>query len=515
MRTHVIIRNLSGKGKYSSDVLNSIDKIKMIDMKNIIRKLLAVSFLMAFLVVGCTDDFEEINTDPDRAKDAPATNVLAFVLRYHSDTFYNSWNNLNEPESYGGHIAKIQYIDEARYVFRPGTVENKWYYGYIQLNNLYEIRKKAEADGADNMLAVAKILEAMIFQIMTDTWRDIPYFESIKLGDGVLLPSYDTQEEIYPAMLASLEEANTLLNSGSNDNLGDGDVLFDGDTEKWQKFCNSLRLRMAMRISEVDPLGKSTIETIMGNLSANPIMDSNDDNAFFWYPGSTPYQETWYEDGTGRDDHGVADVLIDALKDLNDPRLSIIAKPATEDGEFRGFTIGATAQPALPTISRIGAIYRDDAAGFSPFMRYAEVMFHVAEAAQKGYNVGMSAEEAYEAAVTASCEENGVEAADITAYLAADAAYDGTLEQIYWQEWIALFKQGMEAWSLYRRTGVPTTHYVAPGSPYTGHNTPPFRYPYPNNELTLNGGNSSSFAAEVTDDFWGKQMWWDTRTGVQ
>jgi hypothetical protein len=127
----------------------------------------------------------------------------------------------------------------------------------------------------------------------------------------------------------------------------------------------------------------------------------------------------------------------------------------------------------------------------------------------------MTAEEAYEAAVTASCEENGVDAADIATYLAGDAAFDGTLEQIYWQEWIALFKQGMEAWSLYRRTGVPTTHYVAPASMYPGHNAPPFRYPYPNNELTLNGGNSNSFAAEVEDYFWGKQMWWDTRTGVQ
>jgi len=136
------------------------------------------------------------------------------------------------------------------------------------------------------------------------------------------------------------------------------------------------------------------------------------------------------------------------------------------------------------------------------------------EAAKKGYNVGMTAEEAYNEGVIGSMVENGVEQADIDAYMAGAGKFDGTLEKIYWQEWIALFKQGMEAWSLFRRTGVPTTHYVAPGSVYPGHNTPPFRYPYPQNELTLNGGNSSSFAAEVNDDFWGKQMWWDTRTGV-
>ena len=485
-------------------------------MKKYMEKLFALILLLGLMVTGCTDKFDDINTDPDRAKDAPATNVLAFVLRYHSDTYYDSWNNMNEPETYGGHLAKIQYIDEARYNFRPGTVENKWYYGYITLQNIQEIKKKAEADGATNLLGVAKVLEAYIFQAMTDTWRDIPYTDALKMSEGVLLPAYDKQEDIYPALLNTLKEANDLFNQGGNDNLGDGDVLFNGDVDLWQKFGNSLRLRMAMRISGVaDGLAKSTVETIMGNLSSNPIMTSNDDNAFFWYPGSSPYEEPWFEDSKGRDDHGMSDILINALKERNDPRLPVYAYPATADGEYRGFTIGGVAQPALATISRIGYRFRKDPSGFAPYLRYAEVMFNVAEAAAKGYNVGMTTEEAYNKAVEGSMLENGVEQADIDAYLAGAGAYDGTLETIYWQEWIALFKQGMEAWSLFRRTGVPTTHYVAPGSTYTGHNTPPFRYPYPNNELTLNGANSQSFADEVVDDFWGKQMWWDTRTGVQ
>ncbi len=485
-------------------------------MKKYMKTIFAFVILAALLIPGCTEEFEEINTDPDRAKDAPATNVLAFVIRYHSDTYYDVWNNMNEPSTYGGHVAKIQYIDEARYNFRPTVVEDKWYYGYITLNNINEIKMKAEADGATNLLGVAKVLEAQLFQKITDTWRDVPYTDALKMDDGVLLPAYDRQEEIYPALLQTLSEANDLFNQGGNDNLGSGDILFNGDVDKWQKFCNSLRLRLAMRISEVDAgLAKSTVEGIMGNLSANPIMESNDDNAFFYYPGSSPYEEPWFEDSKGRDDHGMSDILINAMKERNDPRLPVYAFPAESDGEFRGFTIGATTQPNLSTISRIGYRFRRDPAGFAPYMRYAEVMFLAAEAALKGYNVGVGAEEAYNAAVEGSMVENGLEQPDIDAYLAADGAYDGTLEQVYLEEWIALFKQGMEAWSLFRRTGVPTTHYVAPGSAYTGHNSPPFRYPYPQNELTLNGDNSSSFNAEVEDDFWGKKMWWDTRTGVQ
>lgn len=487
-------------------------------MKKYIGKIFAFTFLTALLVTACTDKFEEINTDPDRAKNAPATNVLAYVLRYHSDTFYDAWNNLNEPSTYGGQIAKIQYIDEARYQYRPGVVENKWYYGYIQLNNIQEIKKKAEESDAKNLLGVAKVMEAYIFQTMTDTWRDIPFSDALKMADGVLLPKYDKQEDIYPALLTILEEANTLLSSGSNDKLGGGDLLYGGNVKKWQKFANSLRLRLAIRISGagVNPgLAKSTIETIMGNPTANPIMESNDDNAFYYYPGSSPYEETWFEDSKGRDDHSVSDVLVNAMKELSDPRLPVYAYPAESDNEYRGFTIGAEAQPALATISRIGYRFRKDPAGFSPYLRYSETMFFIAEAAKKGYNVGKTAEEAYIAGVTASLEENEIAQADIDAYLAGPAKFNDSLEQIWMQAWLAMFKQGMEVWSLYRRTGIPTTHYVAPGSIYPGHNSPPFRYPYPENELTLNGGNSKAFVDEVKDNFWGKQMWWDTRTGLK
>lgn len=483
--------------------------------KNIIKFSVLLLFISS-LITSCTVDFEKINTDPDRAKDAPATNVLAFVLRYWPDNMNDVWSDMNEPSTYAGHLAKIQYIDEARYTFRPTVVENKWYYVYIALNNVNEIILKAEADENKNLLAVGKILRAYMFQTATDSWRDIPYLDALKIREGTLLPKYDKQEDIYPALLAELKEAADLLANG-NGSLGDGDILFEGDTEKWQKFANSLRLRLALRISAVSQtLANTTVSEIMGNLAAYPIMESNDDNAFYWWPGSDPYEEPWYTDSKGRDDHAVSDVLVNVLKSLNDPRLPVYAIPAVSDKEYRGYIIGAATQPSLPAISRIGERFRLDPAGFTPYMRYAEVMFHVSEAALKGFNTGgITAEEAYNKAVTASLQENEVGANEIEAYLSGKGKYNGTLEQLYLQEWIALFKQGLEAWSLYRRTGIPTTHYIAPASVYPGHNSPPFRYPYPQNEFTLNGENIQPFANEVVDEFWGKRMWWDTRSGVK
>ena len=90
------------------------------------------------------------------------------------------------------------------------------------------------------------------------------------------------------------------------------------------------------------------------------------------------------------------------------------------------------------------------------------------------------------------------------------------MDQIWYEEWVAMFKQGMEGWTLYRRTGVPRDNYIAPGraARYQNHNVPPFRSPYPDTEHNLNGANCEPFAADVKDDFWGKQMWWDQRTNV-
>lgn len=486
-------------------------------MKKYILKLTVLTFLAIFGFSNCTDKFAEINSDPDRAKDAPATNVLAFSLRYYASTSFDVWADMSEPSTYAGYLAKIQYIDESRYEYRPGTVENNWYYGYTVLNNINEIKKKATADKANNLMGVAKVLEAMVVQGMTDRWRDLPYSDAIKLSNGILLPKYDKQEDIYPALIKLLGEAADLLASGATDNLGAGDILYGGNIVKWQKLANSLRLRLALRISGVSQaLAKSTVETVLGNSAKYPVMTSNSDNAMFIWPGVSPYEEPWYSDSKGRDDHCVSDVLVNALKNLADPRLKTYAVPATSDGQYRGFTIGATAQPNLATVSRIGLRFRKDKAGFSPFMRYAEVMFHIAEASKLGWNTKTTTKDAYEAGVRASMLENGIADTDITTYLTASGtAFNDTYSQIYMQEWIALFKQGMEGWSLYRRTGVPTTHYVAPGTKYTGHNSPPFRYPYPQNELTLNGANIKAFAAEVKDDFWGKKMWFDQRTGVQ
>jgi hypothetical protein len=161
-------------------------------------------------------------------------------------------------------------------------------------------------------------------------------------------------------------------------------------------------------------------------------------------------------------------------------------------------------------------MYTTPYTGFTPYFRASETYFELAEAAFLGWNVGIGAEEAYNKAVTLSLEENGIDSDAIKTYLGGSAKWDGTVGKLYDQWWISLYKNGMEAWSLYRRTGYPTENYIAPGRPstYANHNTPPFRLPYSIDEEGLNAAQLKLVSDQVKDDFWGTQMWWDTRKGV-
>ncbi|MCL4640930.1 MULTISPECIES: SusD/RagB family nutrient-binding outer membrane lipoprotein [Olivibacter] len=488
-------------------------------MKKIIKYSFGVGIL-ALVATSCTKNFEEINTNPNSPTEAPLTNLLAFSTRDHAASFFDAWGDMNEPSTYAAHLGKIQYIDEARYIFRPNSVENIWTYASRDLKNLQIVIEDASEQGATNMQAAALTVQSMIWQATTDRWRDVPFTDALKADEGSITPKYSTQEEIYPELLNRLKIAAELFNQNGSDELGNGDLIYGGDIDSWKRFANSLRLRVATRISNVNPeLARAHIEEILTNPSVYPVIETNDQNALLMWPGELPYLEPWADDqfnpSSARDDHAVSDVLVNQLKSLSDPRLSVYAKPATADNEYRGAAIGPNAltPAALNMYSRIGARFRDNRSGFTPFLRASEVKFLIAEAAFKGWSAGVSAQQAYNDGVRLSLEENGVSATNIAAYLAGGGAWKNNLNDIYLQKWIALFKNGNEAWAETRRTDVPLLP-PASGTPYSGHNRPPFRYPYPNSEINLNGPNSSEFVSSVVDNFWGKKMWWDTREGV-
>lgn len=483
------------------------------------KKIIFLSIIAGFALVfySCTKNFEEINTDPNNPLDAPSANVMAHAIWNFTWNYFDPWGDMNEPSSYSGQITKIQYIDEARYQYREGVVNMLWRASYNNINDMERIIVKESKEGGNpNLVGMAMVWRAYMYLVTTDRWKDIPYSEACQLPE-IRLPKYDSQESIYNDLLVQLKAANELFTPAAAYNVGATDVLFGTNSSiKWKKFGNSLRLRIANRASGADSnLAKQHIEEILGDLTTYPILSSNTDNVFLRWPGAPPYVEPWKQDKNTRDDHGMCETFIDMLLDLNDPRLPIYAKPAQSDGQYRGIVHGATPGSfTLNDISRIGDVFRDDPAGFSPIMRYSEVLFIIAEAAINGYNTGgISAADAYEDGVIASMTEYGIEATDYEAYLAqAEVSWDGTLEKLYQQKYISLIKNGQEAWAETRRTDYPLMA-PAEASVYQGHNRQPFRYPYPTDEISLNP-NISPALQGIVDQFWGQQMWWDKRTGV-
>lgn len=506
-------------------------------------KYISLLFIVGLLFVSsCTKGWEDLNTDPNNPTDVPATNILAHSIRYPAQVLFDDWQGKNNFLSYAGQVTKIQYTDEAHYVYRETVVNAAWRNYYITLLDLKKIVEKA-SDGKNdeletNMKAVAITFSAFLWQMATDQWGDIPFSEALRGEDENFNPVYDSQEDIYMALIDTLKEAADMfdvLNQASN-SLGDGDILYGGDVLKWQKFCNSLRLRIAIRISYINPTkAGEIISEIVDNPTDYPVFESNDDAAIFYWSGILPNVEPWYDDKYvgNRDDHGVAHTLVTTLKELSDPRLGVYADYVPGTTNYIGQVEGAGTNL---NVSRPGTFFVDNPAGGTYFMRYAELEFILAEAYARGLGISVdtnAAQTHYENGIKASFEEYSLDATSyinspgvawgndvtstITTYSTPALDY-GTnsnyLKQIYLQKWISLYKQGQEVWAESRRVDFPIVA-VHSLSPYTGHTRQAFRCPYPTNEANLNGSNLSQVTGGIVDEFWGKQMWWDIRTGVQ
>ena len=400
---------------------------------------------------------------------------------------------------------------------------NRWSNCYTSNEQLRVVLEKSE-EGAKNLRWACRIFSAYLWLYNVDSYGDMPYSEALRGAaefGGILKPAYDPEKDIYLDLLAKLKAIGDEMAAGlGSDEIGAGDFLFKGDVKKWQRFCNSLRLRGAMRLSVAEPaIAKTHIEEIAGNPSKYPLIETNADNAYFWWLNTSDHYERWYDNSRGRDDHGLFDTFIDHLKSMEDPRISSIAKRSTGDGEYRGYINGAATNPTpRANYSRIGAMYRDDPAGFTPFYKSCETYYILAEAAMLGWNVGTTAQAAYEKAVRLSMEDNKISTEDADAYLAGKGKWNNTKERIYWDLWVALFKENMEAWSLYRRTGIPTpdVNYVCVNSIYgSDHNSQPFRIQYPDRERLYNQDNYKKANVGIVDFCWGRQLFWDKRANVK
>ena len=472
------------------------------------------------LVNGCTKKFDALNVNPNAATVVPATNVLGGGIIAVANTQFGERLGIYYAGTYAGQIGA------GDYEYRVDINNSMWEGMYIAMTKLVDAARVADKENNKNIYAAALTLKAYAAHKTSDMWGKIPYTEAFQLKDkGTLYPKYDDEPVVYAAILAELKTAADIFKTGTG-TIGVGDFLFKGDVSKWRKFCNSVRLRVAIRMSSVDPAtATSVISEILGDPTSYPVMTANTDNAYLLYPGVTPFTELWFNrvgftSGTYSAGYRMNDVLISTLKSNSDPRLPVYALPNTW-GVYRGYIYGPTQYSDTinnsNNLSGIGTRFANNPAGFSPFMNCAEVSFIKAEAYSRNLVAG-DAQAAYTNGITLSLTENGIAAPAIATYLAQpEVSWNGgtttNLQKIYLQKWISLFKQSVEAWSEARRTDIPLMTNITSISGYSlRHNRPPFRMAYADEEKSLN----TNFPVNVveTDIFWGTQMWWDKRTNV-
>ena len=497
--------------------------------------------LIAVLMGACTDNFEEINTDPNQPPVVPTSALLTSAQKQLIDHTWDEWTNGRRGMQLAQYWSSNQYSDESRYAFRSSISNNYWIYFYagrgaidastpngggmrdldeiIRLNEEFPEQNAGSFGTNDNQIAVARALKVWIMQIVTDTWGYAPYSQALQIEEYPN-PAYDSQEEIYRTFLTQLTDANDRIELEGAGPAGD--AIYSGDMMKWKKFVNSLKLRVAMRMADRDAAaaGAAVAEAV-----AAGVMESNADNALFPYLPSAPNNNPLNEDFKTRNDFAVSNVLIDKLKELNDPRIGFYAAPTTNSvaagtpeyvGEVYGLDeIRAAATQDDAVSQRSPRVLAADAPGI--YMQYAEVAFLLAEAVERGF-IGGSAAEYYNQGVTASMNywnDGSVDAAGIAAYLAQPnvnyaaqiAAGEPWNVVIGEQKWLSLYMQGIEAWSEYRRLDFGILQMPADG-PLEGTGIP-LRLIYPLDEQSANEESYEAAVAAQGPDEPDTRLWWD------
>jgi len=453
-----------------------------------------LSVLAALLASTACGDLTSINNNPNGPTDVQPPSMLSNAIQTVVDRVDGPNNNL---DIRGGglwvqYYAEIQYRDEDKYIVRPG-VDGEWGMYSGPLEDFQRMINKGVAAGVPNWEAVGRIMKSYVFSVMTDAMGDIPYSEAFQ-ERALLTPKYDTQQAIYTALFADLAKASQQIDPAGI-GFGSGDIMYGGDMTTWRKFANSLRLRLAMHLTNVAP---ATAQSEALAAVTAGVFASNDESAQLMYLASAPNQNPVYTNVhvDKRDDYGMSKTLVDSMLSWNDPRLPIYAQPNDTTGAYQGLPNGLNdgAGPQLKFISRFGTFWRETPAAPLALLTYSEVLFLEAEAAERGWITG-NATQLYADAIRASMEQYGIATTAIDAYLAQPRVVYATgaagLTQIAYQKWVSLFLQGMEGWTEVRRTGVPA---LVPG-PNAVLTKIPERLPYSDNEAVLNKANLDAAVA--------------------
>ena len=464
------------------------------------------------LLISCTADITGLNVITKEPTKVPSTYLFSNAEKVMVDQMVSTNVNYNVFRLFTQQWTETTYTDESNYDVATRTIpDNHWSVLYrdvlkdlVVAKQLLQTEPAAGADelGAKaNKEAIIDILIAYNYSILVDTFGNVPYTQALDI-QAFPTPSYDDAETIYKDLIAKLTVASNNLDV-SFASFDDADLIYGGDAASWKKFANSLRLKLAINMDDVDHAYAST--EVLAAVTEG-VFTSSGDNAALHYLSAQPNTNPIYVDviASGRNDFVPADTFVDAMNALNDPRRD--AYFTQKDGAFVGGINGNN--NTFGNFSHIGPTLLDPTFE-GIIMDYTEIEFLLAEAVERGIAIiGGTAEDHYNAGITASFtywNAPGV-ASYLTDPLVAYATAGATWkEKIGKQAWLALYNRGFESWTSYRRLDFPILN--APSQ--SDLSEVPKRFTYPANEETLNGTNSSAASAAIGGNTLTTKLFWD------
>lgn len=457
---------------------------------------------------SCTTSLDDLRKDPEEITNPNASSFL-------NNSLYQAVTHINrQAHTVNTQLAQVAVMRELtgnnqihRYQINSSTFNAMWSTPYRQLLNFKEMRRVAEQRRDANYTAIALTLEAWLISNITDVYGDVPYTDALKGMEGNTTPKFDTQKQIYDSIFVNLEKANALYDLTKP--LTGDDLLYNANVvanvTKWKRFTNALALRLLMRAEAKGEPYKTKLRDLLANPTKYPLMRNNDDGATLFYTNITPFVNAFYDvrdlsfNGNIKFSHS----FIGQLASTNDPRLPIWAN--TVGGGFVGMPVGyQLTDPGYRTGSY--STYLLDlkrSKYFGDLMQYSEQQFLMAEAVVKGYVAG-NGKTYYDDAVGAALAYWGI--TDAAGFLAhVDVNYNGTIERIMEQKYIALFGNGFQQWHEIRRTGYPIM-IVGPDMQNDG--KPPKRLQYPSSVLLYNKANYDAVVSRIGGDNINIKMWW-------
>lgn len=508
--------------------------------------------LAAAALAACTGEFESYNTNPDAVQSVDKKTYITTMEMdavipcsdVGANAFQRACNLMGD--AFGGYLSPIQAFNGGSYTCTydlDGTDYNNVPFSvaftnvmpaWLNLKYAYQNKQVTE-----DIFAVAEVIKVMTLQRTTDIYGPIPVSHF-----GETENPYESQETVYKNLFADLNAAIEVLkeyvtNAADAKPLQEVDAVYQGDNSKWLKLANSVKLRMAMRIRFVEP---ELARTYAEEAVRDGVMEASTDGAWLKTSGTiqvyNPLEEVWNAYNDTR-----MGATIDAyMNGYEDPRLPVYFKTC-EDGKYHGVRSGLSSM--LTDNYSILSVPNVEKSTPVVWMLASEVAFLRAEGAMLSWDMGGDDESFYRKGIELSFLENGLSAEAAAAYAestkepmafedasASQTKYNaakpssitpqwnpaaGTeekLERIITQKWLAMYPNGQEAWSEFRRTGypkvIPIVHNMSGGKVDTDIQVR--RMTFPRAEYSNNAsGVAAATALLGGPDTGGTKLWWDKK----